>query len=57
MATNITPLIPFEGQMTNTMRKKNKVFKTKTPDLSNGKLVKVEGASGNAHKFVKNKTK
>jgi hypothetical protein len=54
---NLEKLIPFEGQMTNSMSKKksNAIRKTKEHDFTDGKWVKVEGAPGNLTKFVKNK--
>jgi len=57
MGINLTSMIPFEGQMTNAMKKHrhNKVFKKKEQDYTNGKWDKVEGAPGNLTKFVKNK--
>ena len=54
---NLNKMIPFEGQMTQSMSKKkdNAMRKTKVQDYSDGKWVKVEGAPGNMMKFVKNK--
>ena len=52
---NLEKLIPFEGRMTNKMKERNKTFKNKPQDYSNGTWVKVEGAPGNLTKFVKNK--